>query len=89
MTSILAKTRNNATESSNVGISLRQLLQDNLRAVRLEFGATARAHEQRRASEAVGADTMRDTGMSPEIASGIPAWQADLPFFMQSGFGSR
>ena len=35
MTSILAKTRNNPTESSNVGISLRQLLQDNLRAVRL------------------------------------------------------
>jgi hypothetical protein len=59
------------------------------RAVAAGAAAAERAHDRRRAAEAVGAETMRDTGMDPETASGMAAWQADLPFFMQSGFGRR
>ena len=32
-------------------------------------------------------DVLRDTGLSPEDATGIASHQPDLPFFMQSGFG--
>ena len=32
-------------------------------------------------------DTLRDTGLTPQDVSGISAWQPDLPFFMQNGFG--
>jgi len=58
-------------------------------AISYWFRAAKRAHELRRASDAVRVKTMRDTGMDPETASGIQVWQADLPFFMQSGFGKR
>lgn len=51
------------------------------------LGAAARAHDRRLASEALGADTMRDTGVAPEMATGVQRWQAELPFFMQSDFG--
>jgi hypothetical protein len=31
----------------------------------------------------------QDTGIDPSDATGIAAWQPDLPFFMQSGFGQK
>jgi hypothetical protein len=34
-------------------------------------------------------EDIQDTGIDPSDATGIPAWQPDLPFFMQSGFGKR
>jgi hypothetical protein len=89
MTRILAKRLSSATASSDVRLRLLPLIQDTFWAVRVMFGAAARAHDLRRTSEAVGPETMPDTGMAPEISSGIPVWQADLPFFMQSGFGRK
>jgi hypothetical protein len=38
---------------------------------------------------AIDAAIARDTGMPAEDATGIKTYQPDLPFFMQSGFGSR
>jgi len=35
------------------------------------------------------AEDCRDTGMDPSDATEIAAWQPDLPFFMQSGFGQK
>jgi hypothetical protein len=58
-------------------------------SLQLRLGAAARAHERRRAYESVGPDTMRDVSLVPELATGAASWQADLPFFMQSGFGRR
>ncbi len=89
MTSILAQTKTATGATAEAGKSLWRTMQSTLRQARLGFGKAARAHDRRRASEAVGVDTMGDTGMAPETASGIQAWQADLPFFMQSGFGKR
>lgn len=89
MTSIPGKTRNTAAAPSDWAANLRRSLKDRLLAIQFRLGAAARAHDRRRASEALGPETMRDTGMPPEDASGIQAWQADLPFFMQSGFGRR
>mgnify|MGYP003551446429 FL=1 len=34
-------------------------------------------------------EDIQDTGIDPSDATGIAAWQPDLPFFMQSGFGQR
>ena len=85
MTSISAKTGTETRAIAHVGVSLLELVN----STKLALGAAARAHDRRRASEAVGANTMRDTAMDPETASGHQAWQADLPFFMQSGFGKR
>ena len=85
MTSISAKTGTETRAIAHVGVSLLELVN----YTKLAIGAAARAHDLRRASEAVGANMMRDTAMDPETASGHQAWQADLPFFMQSGFGKR
>lgn len=71
-----------------VGI-LWRILNATLRATHLRFGRAARAHDRRRASETIGAETMRDTGVTPETATGNQSWQADLPFFMQSRFHRR
>jgi hypothetical protein len=35
------------------------------------------------------AEEFRDTGVDPSDATGIASWQADLPFFLQSGFGRK
>lgn len=69
--------------------NLWQMLGTKLRTLQLRFGAVSRAHDRRRAYEAFGPDAMADIGFTPETATGIPNWQADLPFFMQSGFGRR
>lgn len=39
--------------------------------------------------ESVSSEVVRDSGLDPSDATGIPAWQPDLPFFMQNGFGQR
>lgn len=89
MTNITAKTANSAAATFGPDVNPWLFLKNLLCAIRHGFGAASRAHDRRRASEAVGPETMRDTGMAPEAASGHQAWQADLPFFMQSGFGKR
>jgi hypothetical protein len=89
MTSFLAKTRTRATAPHDTFARVRPSLHATVQTFRIWLGAAARAHERRCACEALGADTMRDTGLPPEVASGMQAWQPDLPFFMQSGFGKR
>lgn len=51
---------------------------------RAEAAQTARCR-----LESVSAEVVRDSDLDPSDATGIPAWQPDLPFFMQSGFGQR
>ena len=89
MKSITAGTVSTRDAPSDVHVGLWALAERTKQGTKLWFGAAARAHDRRRASETVGADTMRDTGVDPETASGIHAYQAELPFFMQSGFGKR
>jgi len=89
MASIPAKTSIRVSGTYDVGIRLWQLAHSTRQAIGCWFRSAERAHVLRRASDAVGVETMRDTGMVPETASGIQVWQADLPFFMQSGFGKR
>jgi len=89
MTSIPAKTSIRAGGTYDLYNSLWELARGTRQAISFWFRAAERAHELRRASDAVGVETTRDTGMDPETASGIQVWQADLPFFMQSGFGKR
>lgn len=89
MTNITARTVGRHDATCDVHVGLWALVERTRQGAKLWLGASARAHDRRRASEAVGADTMRDTGMDPETASGIRTYQADLPFFMQSGFGKR
>ena len=89
MKSITARNVGRREATSDFHVSLWALVQRTRQGTKLWFGAAARAHDRRRASEAVGADTISDTGMDPETASGIHAYQAELPFFMQSGFGKR
>lgn len=45
------------------------------------------AHTQSCKLASLPKDTLRDTGLTPEHASGISTWQPDLPFFMQNSFG--
>ena len=47
------------------------------------------AHARRAALDAMPSELLRDTGLTPEAATGNPRHQPDLPFFMQSGFGRR
>ncbi len=89
MTISMTRTGNAARATPDTDGSLWRMLETMLRAAHLRFGAAARAHDRRRACEAVGADTTRDTGITPETATGTQNWQADLPFFMQSGFGRQ
>ena len=46
-----------------------------------------KAHALRRELASLPPDTLRDTGLPPEEATGISTYQPDLPFFMQSRFG--
>jgi hypothetical protein len=87
MTSFFVQTGSTALATGLADGSAGRMLGRIVGLVRHRFGRAARAQERRRAGEAVGADTMRDTGVAPEMATGIRTWQADLPFFMQSGFG--
>jgi hypothetical protein len=58
-------------------------------SLRRHLDGVETAHAQRRALEAIPAEAEQDTGLSRSDLTGIPEWQPDLPFFMQSGFGKR
>lgn len=53
----------------------------------VQAGRDAQAARAKRASFC--AQDFRDTGLDPSEATGITSWQADLPFFMQNGFGQN
>lgn len=89
MNNVVALAETNATAKPRPTASLWQMFGAKLDELRFRLGAAACAHERRRTWEAVGADTMRDLGMAPETVTGLPSWEADLPFFMQSGFGRQ
>lgn len=46
-----------------------------------------RAHSQQLELANVPEHVLRDIGLSREEVAGVSAFQPDLPFFMQSGFG--
>jgi hypothetical protein len=58
-------------------------------AVRTFLHRAELAHVSRCNLASVSAMVVRDSGLDPSDATGIAAWQPDLPFFMQSGFGQR
>lgn len=60
-----------------------------LAATRAWLNRAEAAHSARSAHETLSDCDLRDTGMAPEDATGAASWQADLPFFMQCGFGRR
>ena len=47
------------------------------------------AHAARCTLASFSGAEFQDTGIDPSDATGIPSWQPDLPFFMQSGFGRK
>jgi hypothetical protein len=47
------------------------------------------AHISRCDLASFSAEEFQDTRIDPSDATGIPSWQPDLPFFMQSGFGRK
>lgn len=47
------------------------------------------AHAARCALASFSDAEFQDSGIDPSDATGIPSWQPDLPFFMQSGFGRK
>lgn len=57
--------------------------------LRLCLGAARRAHDRRCHVASLPEDLLQDTALCPDQAAGTCAWQQDLPFFMQSGFGER
>jgi hypothetical protein len=59
------------------------------RPARARPDALAAAHARRCALESITPADVRDIGMAREDATGMPTRQPDLPFFMQSGFGSK
>ena len=60
-----------------------------LRVLRASVARVDKAHAQRCELVSLPQDVLRDTGLSPEDATGIVSHQPDLPFFMQDGFGRR
>ena len=58
-----------------------------LRVLRASVARVDKAHAQRCELVSLPQDVLRDTGLSPEDATGIVSHQPDLPFFMQDGFG--
>jgi hypothetical protein len=89
MNRVIAQTTSLATAVPRAHARLRKMIGANLHALGFRLGAAARAHERRQRFEAVGEDTMGDLGMAPDTATGLSGWEADLPFFMQSGFHRR
>lgn len=47
------------------------------------------AHDARRQHVEVSDRDLGDVGMLREDALGVPSFQPELPFFMQSGFGTH
>jgi hypothetical protein len=46
-----------------------------------------RSHHRRLGFAMVSPEVLHDIGLSAEETTGLPSWQPDLPFFMQTGFG--
>ena len=63
---------------------LRPSLIDRLRR---HFARTETALDGQVRRSALLAETLSDTGMSPDDLTGAPSHDPALPFFMQSGFG--
>lgn len=59
------------------------------RALRASVAQVDRAHSSRCELACLPDDIQRDTGLTPEEATGIRTFQPALPFFMQSGFGGK
>ena len=89
MTSIIATTVRTGDKTGNGRVRFPALIQRLWDGFKLGGKSVALAHDRRRAGEALGAETLRDTGMDPETALGLHTYQEELPFFMQSGFCER
>jgi hypothetical protein len=48
-----------------------------------------RSHHRRLGFALLSPEILRDIRLPAEEATGLPSRQADLPFFMQTGFGRR
>jgi uncharacterized protein YjiS (DUF1127 family) len=66
---------------------LARLLMRTLWAARPRPGAVTTAHARRCMLDGLSPGILRDIGITREDAAGIASRQAELPFFMQSGFG--
>ena len=55
--------------------------------LRRHFARTDAALDGQSRRSALRAETLSDTGMSPDDLTGAPSFDLALPFFMQSGFG--
>lgn len=58
-----------------------------LTRLRRHIARTEAAVEGQARRAAVSAETLRDTGLSPDELTGAPSYDPALPFFMQAGFG--
>ncbi len=58
-----------------------------LGATRASVQKAEAAHASRCKFSSYSAEEFRDTGVDPSDATGIAAWQPELPFFMRIGFG--
>ena len=56
--------------------------------LRRHFARTEAALDGQARRAALLAETLSDSGMSPDDLTGAPSHDPALPFFMQSGFGS-
>lgn len=77
----------------HIALHLSPLVRPDLTAFRkrlaARLGRAEVAHDRRLAVVALQDIPSGELGMSSEEAAGHPAWQEDLPFFMQAGFGQR
>ena len=76
-----------AASSLDQGALMRSWFSCWLRSLRASVARVNKAHAMRFELASLPQDVLRDTGLSPEDATGIASHQPDLPFFMQSGFG--
>jgi hypothetical protein len=67
----------------------KRLIADVLAAARTSRQRVEKAHAARCTLASFSDAEFHDTGIDPSDATGIPSWQPDLPFFMQSGFGRK
>lgn len=74
-----------ADRNGSLGLRLR----DSLARLAAHLRAGDAQKVQRQGCIRLSEDNCRDIGMSSEDATGIREWRAELPFFMQTGFGRR
>jgi len=73
--------------SHEAGAKVRAWISRSLGFFRAGVAKVDRAHALRCELASLPENTLRDTGITPEDASGIAGWQPALPFFMQNSFG--